>query len=181
MGLGISDAREDMLMDVMIRPERAEDVERISRITEEAFREEVHSSHTEHHIITELRRRGALSCSLVAVWKEVPVGHIAFSPVEISDGSACWYGLGPVAVTREWQGKGIGQALVSAGLAALRLSGAAGCVVLGEPGFYERFGFRQVAGCVLEGVPPEYFQVLPFGRKEPTGTVRYDVAFSVEG
>ena len=168
-------------MDMMIRPERAEDVEWISQITEEAFRDEVHSSHTEHHIITELRRRGVLSCSLVAVWKGERVGHIAFSPVEISDGSAGWYGLGPVAVAREWQGKGIGQALVSAGLAALRLSGAAGCVVLGEPGFYGRFGFRQSAGCVLEGVPPEYFQVIGFGSEVPVGTVRYDEAFGVEG
>ena len=161
-----------------VRPERSEDIAAISRVTEEAFRGHPHSSHTEQFIVAELRRCGASSLSLVAEWDSAVVGHIAFSPVEISDGSPGWYGLGPVSVAPDFQRRGIGQALVSAGLAALRSSGAEGCVVLGEPEFYVRFGFRNHPDCVLEGVPAEYFQVLSFGGRLASGTVSYHPAFS---
>ena len=73
----------------------------------------------------------ALTLSLVAHEDGRQVGHAAFSPVTIGDGSADWCGLGPVAVLPGMQGRGVGAALIREGLARLRALGAAGCVVMG--------------------------------------------------
>ena len=170
-----------MLENVEIRPEKPDDVEAISRITGLAFRSNPYSRQTEPFIITALRRSGALPISLVAEVDTQVVGHIAFSPVEISDGSANWYTLGPVSVTPEFQGRGIGQSLVNAGLAALRTLGAEGCVLAGEPDFYGRFGFRSDAELALDGVPPENLLSLTLGQRPATGKVTLNAAFSADG
>jgi putative acetyltransferase len=118
-----------------------------------------------------------LAVSLVAEVDGQIVGHVAFSPVEFSDNTPNWFGLGPVAVLPEWQRRGIGKALIERGLAELRTLGAAGCAVLGNPGYYRRFGFQQRPACFFEGVPPGYFQLLAFGPNWPCGKVLYHQAF----
>ena len=60
------------------------------------------------------------------------------------------------------QRHGIGSALIAAGLARIREQGAKGCVVLGDPGYYSRFGFAADPNLCLAGVPAEYFQRLSF-------------------
>lgn len=181
LGQPLGVVNENMSISVTVRMERPGDVLAISRITELAFRSNSHSSHTEQFILDELRRGGALSVSLVAEVAARIVGHIAFSPVRITDGSKHWVGLGPVSVTPKLQGQGIGQTLVHAGLAALRAIGAEGCVVLGEPSFYGRFGFSSRPECVLEGVPRDYFLSLSFGKHFAAGTVTYHEAFGTQG
>jgi predicted N-acetyltransferase YhbS len=163
-----------------VRSERASDIDAITRVTEEAFRNAAQSDHTEQFIVLALRRAGALSVSLVAEQSDRIVGHVAFSPVQISDGSQNWYGLGPVSVLPEFQNQGIGCALIRQGLTDLRGLGAEGCVVLGEPGYYRRFGFVAVPGLGLPEVPPDYFQALSFGDPPPTGTVAYHAAFAAK-
>lgn len=170
-----------MVQNLKIRPEQPDDIEAISRITELAFRSNPYSQQTEQFIIDQLRRDGALSVSLVAEVDGQVVGHIAFSPVEISDDSANWYTLGPIAVTPELQGQGIGQALVSAGLDVLRTLAAEGCVLAGEPGFYGRFGFRSDPGITLDGVPQENFLALTLGKRSATGKVTLHAAFGAHG
>lgn len=160
-----------------IRPETPADAAAIGALISAAFVDEPHSDGGEPRIVEALRRAGTLALSLVAEQDGTPCGHVAFSPVEIGD-AAGWYGLGPLAVAPALQQCGIGSALVRAGLVALRERGAAGCVVLGEPGYYARFGFRPEAGCVLPGVPPAYFQVLTFAGPAPQGTVHYQPAFN---
>lgn len=164
-------------MHMTIRNEQAQDIEAISRLTEVAFRNEEHSSHTEHFIVNALRRTGQLSISLVAVENDEILGHVAISPVSISSGVTGWYGLGPISVRPDRQGKGIGSALMKAALEQLRHLGAAGCVVLGDPGYYGRFGFKAHPGLELPGVPPEYFQALSFTGELPVGVVKYAAAF----
>lgn len=66
---------------------------------------------------------------------------------------------------------------MDAGLAELKGMGAAGCVVLGDPGFYGRFGFVPEPELTLPGVPPEYFMARSFGATMPSGEVRYHQAF----
>jgi predicted N-acetyltransferase YhbS len=66
-------------------------------------------------------------------------------------------------------------------LRTLREHGASGCVVLGEPGYYGRFGFRAEPGLILPDIPPEYFQAISFGSAMPSGTVAYDESFNVHG
>jgi len=114
----------------------------------------------------------------VAVVDGKIVGHVALSPVAISDGSTGWYGLGPVAVMRSHQNRGIGRALVHEAILKLNQQRAAGCVVLGEPAYYGRFKFVAEPLLVLEGVPPGYFQALLLAGPLARGTVAYHPAFA---
>lgn len=152
----------------------------ISRVTEAAFRGHPYSRGTEPFIITGLRRDGALSVSLVAERDGEVVGHIAFSPVEISDGAQNWQALGPVSVKPELQGRGIGSALVRAGLEEILKRGAAGCVLVGEPAFYRRFGFRSVDALTMEGIPQEFVLALPLSERGAAGTIIHHPAFHAE-
>jgi putative acetyltransferase len=128
-----------------------------------------------------LRAAGALTISLVAEAGGKVVGHIAFSPATIADGSLNWYGLGPISVLPAYQQQGIGKALMREGLLRLKAVGAKGCVLAGDPGYYERFGFRSFPVLIHEGVPPENFLVLPFGKHEPRGVVEFHPGFSATG
>lgn len=165
---------------VQIRPERPTDQAGIAALTHRAFLDVAHSDQSEPEIVARLRQAGALTLSLVAEIDDELIGHLALSPVLISDGTPGWYGLGPISVVPEHQRRGVGSGLMREGLAALRASGAAGCVVLGEPAFYGRFGFRSEAALTLAGVPPAYFQALPFRPPLPQGEVSYHKAFSVD-
>ena len=168
-------------MSLRIRPETDHDVVAIDAVTVAAFRDAPHADHTEQFIVRALRAAGMLTLSLVAEDKGgCIVGHVAVSPVTISDGVCDWYGLGPISVVPERQGQGVGSAMMQHALDALRMLGAAGCVVLGDPGYYARFGFRVDASLMLPGVPPAYFQALAFGTVVPRGTVAYHAAFSAK-
>lgn len=164
-------------MEFPVRNERPADADAITQLTEAAFRSEPYSSHTEQFIVKALRRAGQLTVSLVAVDGDAIVGHVAVSPVTVSSGAMQWYGLGPISVWPDRQGLGIGTSLMEAALAELRRLGGAGCVVLGDPAYYGRFGFQAHAGLVLPGVPPGYFQAIAFGGTMPLGEVRYHQAF----
>jgi putative acetyltransferase len=118
-----------------------------------------------------------LSISLVAEDRGAIVGHVAISPVSISDGSAGWYMLGPISVAPDRQGLGIGSQLVERGLVELNKLAAAGCVLVGNPNYYRRFGFKPESALVLPGIPPEFFQAISFGAEIPTGIVTYHEAF----
>ena len=166
-----------MKEEILIREETPADVNDISEVTEAAFRTLEISNHTEQFIISALRAANALTVSLVAEVAGRVVGHIAFSPVTVSDGTANWYGLGPVSVLPEQQRQGIGQALIEAGLSQLKAISAGGCCLVGHPGYYTRFGFRNAEGLAHEGVPPEAFFVLSFDGHVPQGTVQFHKAF----
>ena len=120
-------------MDIIIRNEIKSDIKAISEITKAAFKNPAISNHTEQFIIDALRDANVLTISLVAVAGKKVVGHIAFSPVTISDGSPDWYGLGPISVVPELQKQGIGKSLVYEGLSLLKALGAKGCVLRGRP------------------------------------------------
>ena len=164
-------------MNITIRNESSEDIDAITALTVAAFEHEEHSSHTEQFIINALRRSKQLTISLVAIENDEIVGHVAISPVHISSGATGWYGLGPISVRPDRQNKGIGSALMNAALAELKRLGGAGCVLLGDPGYYRRFGFKVQPGLTLEGVPPEYFQALSLDGIFPVGRVQYQAAF----
>lgn len=160
-----------------IRVETEADVRAIEAVTIAAFLNAPHTSHSEQHIVNALRRAGKLAVSLVAEADGAVIGHIAASPVSISDGTEGWLGLGPVSVLPQYQRRGIGSRLVREALRLAREGGASGCVVLGDPEYYGRFGFRVSPGLGLPGVPPEYFQVMSFNSAQPRGIVSYDDAF----
>lgn len=165
----------------IIRNEIAADVTDIANVTIAAFKTLAISNNTEQFIIEALRAAQALTISLVAEVDGRVVGHIAFSPITISDGSRNWYGLGPVSVLPAYQRQGIGKALIEEGLLRLRKINAQGCCLVGHPDYYRKFGFKNMSGLVLEGVPQEVFFALSFDGREPQGTLSFHNAFQAGG
>jgi len=166
---------------MIIRNETTLDIDAITQITIAAFSTLPISNHTEQFIINSLRAADALAISLVAEIDGRVVGHIAFSPVTISDGSIGWYGLGPVSVLPEYQKQGIGKSLVNKGLSLLKELGGQGCTLVGDPNYYKRFGFRNIPDLVHEGIPQEVFLALPFTEKVPQGMVIFHEGFLATG
>ena len=162
---------------IVIRSETDADVSAITKVTVAAFKTLAISNHTEQFIIAALCAAGALTLSLVAEMDGRVIGHIAFSPVTISDGTRNWYGLGPVSVLPAYQRQGVGKALIREGLARLKAMNAQGCCLVGHPDYYRKFGFINMPGLVLEGVPPEVFFALSFDGQAPQGTVAFHEAF----
>jgi len=166
---------------ILIRDETKYDAAVITEVTVAAFESVEISNHTEQFIIEALRSARALTLSLVAEVDGRVVGHIAFSPVTISDGTDNWYGLGPVSVLPMYQGMGIGKALIQEGLSRLKDLGAKGCCLVGHPQYYRKFGFENVAGFVHEGVPQDVFFALSFGGRFPQGNVAFHEGFKADG
>ena len=162
-----------------VRPEQPADIPAITAVTIAAFALAEHAGHNEHLIVDALRRSGQLAVSLVAEDDAgVLIGHVALSPVAVSDGARDWYGLGPISVVPVRQGRGVGTLLMQAALKTLRRLDAAGCVLVGDPGYYVRFGFRNEPALVYPGLPAKYFQAIAFKGEVPRGTVAYHESFS---
>ena len=166
---------------IVIRNETSADVATIAEVTIAAFKTLEISNHTEQFIIDALRAAKALTISLVAEVDGRLVGHIAFSPVIISDGTQNWYGLGPVSVLPGYQRKRIGKALIQKGLSRLKEMNAQGCCLVGHPEYYRRFGFENISGFVHEGVPQEGFFGLSFDGHYPQGKVTFHEGFKANG
>jgi putative acetyltransferase len=122
---------------VRVRPEEARDRERVSAVVAAAF-----GRPEEARLVEALRVGDGVRISLVAEQAGEVVGHVFFSPVTV-DGRATppASGMAPVSVAPDQQRRGIGGALVRAGLDACRRAGIAAVFVLGHPAYYRRFGF----------------------------------------
>jgi putative acetyltransferase len=166
---------------IAVRNETDADASAITRVTVAAFRTLEISNHTEQFIIVALRVARALTVSLVAELDGRVIGHIAFSPLIISDGTQNWYGLGPVSVLPEYQRQGIGKALIREGLSRLKDMNAQGCCLVGHPDYYRKFGFTNMPGLGHEGVPQEVFFALSFGGHTPQGIVTFHDGFKADG
>ena len=166
---------------MQIRDERNEDAAAIRRITTAAFAKAPHSSGTEARIVEALRQAGALTISLVATSDDGRiVGHVAFSPVQIDRTAGRWYGLSPISVVPDLQRVGIGSALICEGLIRLAALGADGCVVLGDPAYYRRFGFLDDRALTYGDKRSRYFQRLVMKGGAPKGDVSYHRAFDLK-
>jgi putative acetyltransferase len=163
---------------VLIRPERPADWLGVHHVTESAF-----ETHVEVDLIDALRRVPGI-ISLVAEHDDAVVGHILFSPVTLSNHPDLRImGLAPMAVAPQHQRRGIGTALVNAGLERCRALGFGAVAVLGHAEYYPRFGFlpaRQFGiGCEYD-VPDDVFMVLelrPGFLAGASGLIRYHDAF----
>jgi putative acetyltransferase len=166
---------------MIIRKEKGVDVAEISRLQHAAFlnhpQHEPGAEPTEHLIVERLRQAGDLTLSLVAEDGGRLTGQIALSPARVGECVEGWLLLGPVGVLPELQGRGIGSALVREALQQARDAGASGVVLVGDPGFYSRLGFRSYEGLGYAGVPPMYVLGLPFGAGVPTGEITAHPAF----
>ncbi|MEX1346380.1 MAG: N-acetyltransferase [Desulfobacterales bacterium] len=142
---------------IIIRNEIDADVDAITEVTVAAFKTLEISNHTEQFIVEALRANNALKVSLIAEVDGHVVGHVAFSPVTISDGTLNWCGLGPASVLPEHQRKDIGKSLILEGISRLKGLNAKGCCLVGHPHYYRKLGFKMV---------------LPFPDREPSWTNR---------
>ena len=162
-----------------LRAETANDEPPIRALLERAF-----ARPAEAQLVSALRRSANLTLSLVAELSGAIVGHVAISPTSLGeDPSFSCLGLGPLAVDSTQQSRGIGTALVWNALQQLRTSSAPAIFVLGDPQYYQRFGFVDAAKRSIRwevDTPPGTFLALeltPGGLRNRQGTVRYRPEF----
>jgi len=165
------------LMKFSIRKEQFKDIKIIENVTREAFLPMPYSNDTEADIISALRVSGDLSLSLVAEHAGEIIGQITFSPVTINAKHNHWFGLGPVAVNPDQQGLGVGSALIKKGLKDMKALGAKGCVLVGNPNYYGRFGFFSDLKLNYGKFDNQFVQQLPFGGGKMSGQIKYCDAF----
>lgn len=166
---------------LVVRPERPDDREAIYNLTKRAFAPMPFSAGNEQDLVDALRAAGALTVSLVAEREGTVVGHIAFSPAITADGSFGWYSLGPISVEPSLQRQGIGKRLITEGVATLRAMGVAGCVLVGDPNYYSRSGFKPFPELAPPEEPAEYFMILPLRVAEPRTAVSFHPVFYGKG
>lgn len=161
-----------------VREERPGDEAAIEAVVATAFANDSDSQGEEPETVAALRADGDLVLSLVAEEDDGIVGHAAFSPAILSTGAQGWFVLGPMSVAPWRQGQGIGRALVQAGIERLSAAGARGIVLVGDPGYYGRFGFSQRWPLALAGPLSPYFQVLSLAGEVPRANVAFAPAFA---
>lgn len=148
---------------LVVREERPEDAPAIRAVLEAAF-----PTRAEADLVERIRAAGAVrpDLSLVAELDATVVGHILLSPVtlETGGGPESVLELAPMAVVPAQQRRGIGSALVIAGLDAAEVRDEPLVLVLGHPWFYPRFGFRPASTFGIRApraVPEAAFMVKP--------------------
>lgn len=160
-----------------IRFETAADISSIHKLTQLAFRGRPYAGGDEQEVVDRLRGRSALTVSLVAFEENQLVGQITFSPAEVTDVSAPWFALGPVSVVPERQGNGIGASLIAAGIAEIVKLGALGCILTGNPTYYQRFGFEAAPDNAPTNEPADFFMLKLLGGSKPSGRFAFHPAF----
>lgn len=160
-----------------IRKECCSDCDAIRSVTERAFHGMPYAGGDEQDVIDRLRSANVLTLSLVAVLEEEVVGHVAFSPAEVGDRSCPWFALGPVSVVPERQRQGIGRALIENGLAQLKNLNPLGCILTGNPMYYEKFGFQLAPENAPPNEPAEFFMLKLLSSKVPQGQFEFHGAF----
>jgi putative acetyltransferase len=159
-----------------VRAEAPADMPAIRALLEASF-----PTGAEARLVEALRAAGRLSVSLVAEAEGAVVGHVAFSPVA-AEARAAGVGLAPVAVAPGHRRRGVGASLVHHGLAACVRAGFAFAVVLGDPAYYSRFGFRAASGWGLTdeyggGAAFQARELRPRGVPRGAGLIRYAPEF----
>jgi putative acetyltransferase len=167
---------------MIIRPEKKKDYTAIHKVNELAFGRRV-----EADLIDDLRKTDSFipELSLVAIQNQEVIGHILFSPINITSKKRVTsaLALAPMAVHPEFQNKGVGTKLAVRGLEDCRRLGHRIVVVIGHPGYYPRFGFLPARDRGLQvpfPVPDEAFMVLelvPEALKSARGEIIYPPPF----
>ena len=164
-------------MDIRVCEETGADVAAIYRVTKRAFAGRPYAGGDEQELVDRLRGLGVLSLSLVAHQGDAIVGQVTFSQATLEGNSALWFALGPVSVDPDHQGNGIGTMLIHSGLDWCRDQGASGCILTGNPDYYQRFGFRLCPEHVPERESVEFFMLLRFDDGPLSGQFAFHPAF----
>lgn len=164
-------------MDITIRPETSDDAPAIHALTRRAFATVPYADGDEQDLIDRLREAGALLLSLVAERDGAIVGQVTLSPATHETGVAGWLALGPVSAEPDLKHQGIGSALIRAAIDWMKAQGASGCILLGNPAYYGRFGFAVSPAQSPENLPGQYFQVLTLECAAPSGRFGFHPLF----
>jgi len=121
----------------------------IAAVTREAFAREYGSGDGEVALIAQLRADGDVAVELAAADSEI-VGHAMFSKLTVEPAALTVAALAPVSARVDCQKGGIGSALIREGLARCKAEGFDAVTVLGDPAYYQRFGFSLEAARVFE-------------------------------
>jgi predicted N-acetyltransferase YhbS len=167
--------------DIIVRDQTEDDFAAVHELVIAAFKTALFTAGTEQFIMDVLWRSGAATVALVAEDAGVLVGQAAFSKVLVAGKDVGWHGCGPVSIVPDRQRQGIGSALMRVGLDRLHRLGSKGCVLVGHPDYYPRFGFVSTTAMFEPGVPPEAFMALAFSGPLPEGQVDFDEAFKATG
>ncbi len=172
-----------MRTDLVIRPETETDHGAVSALLEAAFSAPEGADRcVESVLVDHLRADGDVIAELtfVAELDGAVVGAVLCSRASMGEGPSV--GLGPLAVHPDLQGQGIGSALVASVVATADQRHEPSIVLLGDPGYYDAFGFEPAARHGIGSPGPwgeEYFQALRLRAWRPglAGGFRYAAAF----
>lgn len=169
-----------MAAGIIIRDQTADDFAAVHELVIAAFKTLPVACGREQFVMDALWTSGAATVALVAEDGGEIVGQAAFSKTIVGGQDVGWHGCGPVSVLPKRHKQGIGSALMRVGLERLRALGSKGCVVVGYPNYYPRFGFANTDAMFEPGVPPEVFMAICFAGAMPKGVVAFDPAFEAK-
>lgn len=161
-----------------IRAATPKDREAIRQVEEHAFGQK-----TEAGLVDALVESGDAVLELVAQEEGQVVGHILFSRIHVDQGGKQFpaVALAPLAVEPSFHGTGIGGALIQEAHVRLKKSGERLAIVLGEPGYYGRFGYAHGRAADFESdYQCDALQALAWGDAPESGKLVYGSAFSAD-
>jgi putative acetyltransferase len=166
------------MLDVIIRPERNSDATAVHAVVAAAFERD-----DEAKLVDALRRVADPYIAFVAEAEGRVIGHVAFTPITVDGDGPAAMGLAPVAVEPNTQNRGVGSALVRAGLKECAARDVGLVFVLGHSEYYPRFGFRPAFDLGFHyrstELDPSFFvlELSPRAAAGRSGYVRYHPAF----
>lgn len=170
--------------DIIIRSEMEADFADIRAVVRDAFLSAEYSDEDEHNLVERIRKTDEYipELSLVALKDGKVVGYAMMSRITIGESSAI--GLAPLAVHPDFQCMGIGKSLIKTSHSRASALGYNCCVILGDPGYYSKFGYVTASEFNIYPpfeVPDQYYMVCPLIGYAclPSGTVRYSQAFNM--
>lgn len=161
---------------IVIRNEERKDAAAVARLVERAF-----GGNEEVRLVERLHADGDVVLALVAKHEGHICGHVLFSRLSVSSGMARFpaVALAPLAVDPDFQRRGIGTALVEEGHRRLEEAGERLSIVLGDPAYYGRFGYRHDRAADFESVfQCDALQALAWGEAPTSGRLAYASAFA---
>ncbi|WP_339795775.1 N-acetyltransferase [Paenibacillus sp. FSL R5-0744] len=170
-------------MNIIIRQEKAQDINEVYHVVQKSFENAEHSDHDEHNLVNRLRSSTKFipELSLVAEYENKIVGHILFTEILVGDQTLV--ALAPVAVLPEMQSKGIGKLLITEGHKIATQLGYKGSVVLGHDKYYPKFGYKKASQFGIEApfeVSDDNFmavELIDDGLSDVHGVVKYAKEF----
>ena len=174
-------------LNFIIRREEERDYGDVFNIIERAFKGVDQSDHREQFLVEKLRKSSAFipELSLVACSRGSVVGHILFTKIHVSGHELL--ALAPLSVSPDYQGMGVGGALIRQGHKAAAALGDRGAGVMGHEGYYPKFGYGPAVRYKIFPpfeCPAENFMCIELvedGLKGIEGVVEYAPEFGITG